>query len=150
MPYVDNFTIFCGDGMIESMLEPHLKNSEAMATQFQVAMVFFVFGGSYMLSTPAVGYVCKTLSENNTYFTTLNLVSLLIVSSTRPSWPWWATCAWPSVISSWALLLSWPWSPVFSWSMEQCPLPAWPCPLSWSRPLPGLIRSWSREVIKTI
>ena len=26
-PYLDNFFCFCGNGMIESMLEPHLKDS---------------------------------------------------------------------------------------------------------------------------
>ena len=56
-PYIDNFICFCGNGMVESMLEPHLKNSEAMASQFQVSMTFLLLGGSYMLTAPSAGWV---------------------------------------------------------------------------------------------
>ncbi len=35
MPYVDNVVCFCGYGFLESMLEPHMKNS-AGATQLEV------------------------------------------------------------------------------------------------------------------
>jgi len=42
--------------MVESMLEPHLKNA-AGATQFQTGMTFLILGGTYMLSTPIIGQV---------------------------------------------------------------------------------------------
>ena len=58
MPFVDNFICFCGNGMIEAMLEPHLKNS-AGATQSQVGVTFLILGGIYMLTTPIVGYVSE-------------------------------------------------------------------------------------------
>ena len=58
MPFVDNFICFCGNGMIEAMLEPHLKNS-AGATQGQVGVTFLILGGVYMLTTPIVGYVSE-------------------------------------------------------------------------------------------
>ena len=57
LQYLDNFLFCSGVGMFESMLEPYLKNSTAMATQFEVAMVFLLFGGCYMLFTPLVGFV---------------------------------------------------------------------------------------------
>ena len=56
MPFVDNFICFCGNGMIEAMLEPHLK-SAAGATQTQVGMSFLILGALYMVSTPLAGYV---------------------------------------------------------------------------------------------
>ena len=37
--------------MIESMLEPHMKNSEAMATQFQVSSQYKIHGHIYELVT---------------------------------------------------------------------------------------------------
>lgn len=62
MPFVDNFICFCGNGMVESMLEPHLK--EAGATQSQVGLTFLILGGVYMATTPIAGYV--TLNCLNT------------------------------------------------------------------------------------
>ena len=55
-PFVDNFTCFCGNGMVESMLEPHLKNY-AGASQFEVSMTFLILGGCYSFVTPFAGYV---------------------------------------------------------------------------------------------
>ncbi len=60
LPYLDNFMCFTGNGMIEAMLEPHLKR-EAGATQFDVAMTFLILGGCYMLTTPIWGYVSPTV-----------------------------------------------------------------------------------------
>ncbi len=56
LPYLDNFACFAGNGMIEAMLEPHLK-AEAGGTQLDVDMTFLVLGGCYTLTTPIWGYV---------------------------------------------------------------------------------------------
>ena len=56
MPFLDNFICFCGNGMIESMLEPHLKDS-AGANQTQVGLTFLILGGVYMATTPITGFV---------------------------------------------------------------------------------------------
>ena len=56
MPFLDNFICFCGNGMIESMLEPHLKDA-AGATQTEVGLTFLILGGVYMATTPITGYV---------------------------------------------------------------------------------------------
>jgi len=47
MPFIDNFICFCGDGMIESMLEPHMKD-EAGSSQIDVGVAFLILGGLYM------------------------------------------------------------------------------------------------------
>ena len=60
MPFVDNFICFCGNGMIESMLEPHLK--DAGATQSQVGLTFLILGGVYMVTTPISGFVSDSNS----------------------------------------------------------------------------------------
>ncbi len=67
LPYLDNFMCFTGNGMIEAMLEPHLKR-EAGATQFDVAMTFLILGGCYMLTTPIWGYVSPTVPLNCSTF----------------------------------------------------------------------------------
>ena len=56
LPYLDNFFCFCGNGMIESMLEPHLKG-KANATQGDVGITFFILGAVYMVSCPIGGWV---------------------------------------------------------------------------------------------
>ncbi len=56
LPFLDNFVCFSANGMVGAMLEPHLK-SDAGATQLQVALAFFISGGSYMVNTPIWGYV---------------------------------------------------------------------------------------------
>ena len=56
LPYLDNFFCFCGNGMIESMLEPHLKR-KAGATQADVGVTFLILGGVYMFSSPIGGLV---------------------------------------------------------------------------------------------
>ena len=52
---MDLLVCFFGNGMIASMLEPHL--AEAGATSSQVGLTFLIFGGVFMLSTPTAGYV---------------------------------------------------------------------------------------------
>ena len=61
MPFIDNFIVFCGDGMIESMLEPHMKDA-AGASQLDVGVAFLILGGLYMTSSLIAGFVSlKTL-----------------------------------------------------------------------------------------
>ena len=55
---MDNFFCFCGNGMIESMLEPHLKR-KAGATQADVGVTFLILGGVYMFSSPIGGLVSE-------------------------------------------------------------------------------------------
>ena len=58
MPFVDNFVCFFGNGMIVSMLEPHLNS--VGATVNQVGIVFLVQGGVFMVATFAAGIVSLT------------------------------------------------------------------------------------------
>ena len=43
--------------MVESFLEPHLKNSEANATQTEVGIVFLIVGAAYTVTTIPTGMV---------------------------------------------------------------------------------------------
>ena len=54
--YLDVFLCITGFGMIESMLEPHLKR-KAMASQAEVGVSFLIFGGVYMAISPIGGWV---------------------------------------------------------------------------------------------
>ena len=56
-PFVDNALCFAGYGMVESFLEPHLKNSEAHATQTEVGNVFLIVGAAYTITTLPTGTV---------------------------------------------------------------------------------------------
>ena len=56
-PFVDNALCFAGYGMVESFLEPHLKNSEAHATQTEVGIVFLIVGAAYTVTTLPTGTV---------------------------------------------------------------------------------------------
>jgi hypothetical protein len=42
--------------MIESMLEPHMKN-EAGSTQMDVGLAFLILGGLYMIMSVTAGFV---------------------------------------------------------------------------------------------
>ena len=55
LPIIDNLICFFGNGMIESMLEPHLRS--VGATQTEVGLTFLILGGVYMVTTPIAGYV---------------------------------------------------------------------------------------------
>ena len=59
MPLVDNFMCFCGYGMLEAMLEPHMMKT-VDASQRQVGIAFLVSGTAYMVLTILVGYVSNT------------------------------------------------------------------------------------------
>ena len=54
--YLDHFICFTGTGMIEAMLEPHLKR-KAIASQAEVGVSFFLLGGVYMAIVPIGGLV---------------------------------------------------------------------------------------------
>ncbi len=54
--FIDNIVIFVSNGMITSFWEPHLKDTVS-ATQYQVAVVFFLMGASYMITTVPTGMV---------------------------------------------------------------------------------------------
>ena len=56
MPFIDNFICFCGDGMIESMLEPHMK-SAAGSSQNDVGIAFLILGALYMSMSLIAGVV---------------------------------------------------------------------------------------------
>ena len=55
MPFVDNLCCFFCNGMITSMLEPHLASTGA--TTNDVGMTFLVLGAIFMVSTPLAGMV---------------------------------------------------------------------------------------------
>ena len=48
--------IYFGNGMIESMLEPHITD-DAHGTQTEVGVTFLLFGASFMVSCLIVGPV---------------------------------------------------------------------------------------------
>ena len=58
LPFLDIFFCFFGNGMIESMLEPHLRTA-ANASQSEIGITFLILGGSYMVATPVMGFVSK-------------------------------------------------------------------------------------------
>ncbi len=55
LPFVDLFTALCGNGMLESMLEPHLRDNKA--TTMDVGLSFLLFGCCYMLGNMFFGGV---------------------------------------------------------------------------------------------
>ena len=56
LPLFDNFIALNGTGILESMLEPHMKNT-AGASQSEVGMAFLIFGGSFLVSSLVAGCV---------------------------------------------------------------------------------------------
>ncbi len=86
-PFVDNVVILSSNGMVEGFWEPHLKDSVA-ATQFEVAIVFLLMGGAYMLVTVPTGSVIMGIIEQLViYFTPLHR------SVRSSSTPLWCPCA---------------------------------------------------------
>jgi len=53
LPFMDLFAALCGNGMLESMLEPHLKY--AGASTVDVGVSFLIFGCCYMLGNVLFG-----------------------------------------------------------------------------------------------
>ena len=51
-----------GTGMIESMLEPHMKN-EANSTQGEVGVTFMLYALVYTIASPLAGYVSYSFSN---------------------------------------------------------------------------------------
>ena len=56
VPLFANFIALNGNGILESMLEPHMKKS-AGASQAEVGNAFLIFGGSYLVSSLVAGCV---------------------------------------------------------------------------------------------
>jgi hypothetical protein len=52
----------CGIGILESMLEPHLKKA-AGATQMEVGVAFLLLGGLFMMANPIAGWVTVSISK---------------------------------------------------------------------------------------
>ena len=76
-PYFDAFLCASGTGMIEAMLEPHLKK-QANASQTDVGFTFLIIGGVYMFSCPGCGIVSIVfLSISNSY--NLNMTHMMIL-----------------------------------------------------------------------
>ena len=61
LPLVDNFMCYCGYGMLEAMLEPHMMKT-VNATQKHVGIAFLISGIVYMCLTIIVGYVSMVYS----------------------------------------------------------------------------------------
>ena len=70
LPFLDLFAALCGNGMLESMLEPHLKY--AGAGTVQVGVSFLVFGCCYMLGNVLFGGVCATFLSVSLHVVTKN------------------------------------------------------------------------------
>ena len=54
--FVDNLICFMGTGMIEAMLEPHMKE-KVNATQNEVGLAFAIYAVAYTVSGVGAGYV---------------------------------------------------------------------------------------------
>ena len=54
--FVDNLICFMGTGMIESMLEPHMKE-KANASSFEIGLTFMIYALVYTVAGLAAGYV---------------------------------------------------------------------------------------------
>ena len=54
-PFVDLFSALCGNGMLESMLEPHLR--ETGASTIDIGVSFLVFGCCYSIGNMLFGSV---------------------------------------------------------------------------------------------
>jgi len=75
MPFIDLFSALCGNGMLESMLEPHLRY--AGASTMEVGVSFLLFGCCYMLGNIFFGGVIKCTfkcsQSHELIFLTLNV-----------------------------------------------------------------------------
>ena len=61
LPFLDLFAGLCGVGMIESMLEPHLR--EYGASILYVGLSFLAFGFGHMAGTLLFGQVIMVLVD---------------------------------------------------------------------------------------
>ena len=61
LPFLDNIVLY-SSCWYESAWEPHLRESEAAATQYQVGTAFFIVGLSYMLTSLPAGAVSIPLA----------------------------------------------------------------------------------------
>ena len=70
MPFIDLFAGLCGNGMLESMLEPHLR--ETGASTLDVGLSFLVFGCCYMVGNMFFGQVSLTIFKRTSTFEARN------------------------------------------------------------------------------
>ena len=56
LPLFDNFIVLNGTGILESMLEPHIKKT-AGASQTEVGHAFLILGSSFLVSSLVAGCV---------------------------------------------------------------------------------------------
>ena len=55
LPFIDIFSALCGNGMLESMLAPHLR--ETGATTIGIGVSFVVFGCCFIIGSTFFGFV---------------------------------------------------------------------------------------------
>ena len=63
LPFIDN-TVLYSSCWYETAWEPHLRESEVAATQYQVGTAFFLVGLSYMLASLPAGAVSEKQSTS--------------------------------------------------------------------------------------
>ena len=62
--------------MIESMLEPHLRE-DASATQNQIGITFLILGGVYMVASPIMGFVSFMIHNSTIQYCKMRFENLL-------------------------------------------------------------------------
>ena len=89
LPFLDLFISLCGIGMLESMLEPHLKQTGASTSD--VGISFLIYGGCYMLGMILAGLVDKicrpiwcSLFGNILFLVTFVLIGPLPILAMEP------------------------------------------------------------------
>ncbi|TRY70790.1 hypothetical protein TCAL_04819 [Tigriopus californicus] len=82
LPFFDLFCTLCGNGVLESMLEPHLRQYKA--TTLDVGITFLIFGCCYMSGNVIFGTIADKVG-NPTVFSVLgNCLFLLTFSLIGP------------------------------------------------------------------
>ena len=64
--FVDNLICFMGTGMIEAMLEPHMKE-KVNATQNEVGLAFAIYAVAYTVAGVGAGYVSMSKPKKVKY-----------------------------------------------------------------------------------
>ena len=71
-PFVDLFSALCGIGMLESMLEPHLR--ETGASNVDIGFSFLLYGCCYIIGNMPFGLVCCYKEVTLQLFSTIPLL----------------------------------------------------------------------------
>ena len=82
MPFLDLFAAMCGNGMLESMLEPHLKDYGA--SEMDVGITFLVYGCLYMGASLIVGQVIDNCGNPLLFCTVGNALFIIVFTSIGP------------------------------------------------------------------